>query len=122
MIVYRIVNTEKMRKIEINKMLLGLVLAFFSCISHADENRYWDDLDENSKSEIINTIDVDKNIMKLYLHEIKLSDNDLTMTILDTLCSSSNGNKSVPYYYVRVAVYRYLISNKNRVHKRLLFV
>ena len=45
MIVYRIVNTEKMRKIEINKMLLGLVLAFFSCISHADENRYWDDLD-----------------------------------------------------------------------------
>ena len=72
MIVYRIVNTEKMRKIEINKMLLGLVLAFFSCISHADENRYWDDLDENSKSEIINTIDVDKNIMKLYLHEIKI--------------------------------------------------
>lgn len=43
MIVYRIVNTEKMRKIEINKMLLGLVLAFFSCISHADENRYWDE-------------------------------------------------------------------------------
>ena len=100
MIVYRIVNTEKMRKIEINKMLLGLVLAFFSCISHADENRYWDDLDENSKSEIINTIDVDKNIMKLYLHEIKLSDNDLTMTILDKLCSSSNGNKRMLYFYV----------------------
>ncbi len=52
-----------MRKIEINKMLLGLVLAFFSCISHADENRYWDDLDENSKSEIINTIDVDKKMI-----------------------------------------------------------
>ena len=85
MIVYRIVNSEKMRKIEINKMLLGLVLAFFSCISHADENRYWDDLDENSKSEIINTIDVDKNIMKLYLH---------------TLCSSSNGNKRMLYFYV----------------------
>ena len=43
---------------EINKMLLGLVLAFCSCISHADEYQYWDDLDESSKSESIKSIDV----------------------------------------------------------------
>ena len=50
----------------------------------AEEFQYWDDLDENSKTEIIKSIDVDKNIMKLYLHKIKLSDNDMSATILDT--------------------------------------
>ena len=45
-----------------NKMLLGLVLTFYCCISHADEYQYWDDLDENSKSEIIQSVDVDKSI------------------------------------------------------------
>ena len=66
------------KRIEINKMLLTLVLAFCSCAVHAGEYQYWDDLDEKSKSEIIKSIDVDKNIMKLYLHEMKLSDNDLS--------------------------------------------
>ena len=85
---------------EINKMLLGLVLAFCSCISYADEYQYWDDLDEGSKSEIIKSIHVDKNIMKLYFHEIKLSDNDISIAILDTLCSSTDGNKRMLYFYL----------------------
>ena len=88
------------KRIEINKMLLTLVLAFCSCAVHAGEYQYWDDLDEKSKSEIIKSIDVDKNIMKLYLHEMKLSDNDLSAAILDTLCSSTDSNKRMLYFYI----------------------
>ena len=61
---------------------------------------YWDDLDENSKSGIIKSIDVDKNIIKLYLHEMELSDNDLSVEILKTLCSSTSGDKRMLYFYV----------------------
>ena len=87
-------------RIEINKMLLGVALAFCSYTVHAGEYQYWDDLDENSKSEIIKSIDVDQNIMKLYLHEMKLSDNDLSAAILDTLCSSTDSNKRMLYFYI----------------------
>lgn len=87
-------------RIEIKKLLLGLVLAFCSSIANAGEYQYWDDLDEKSKSEIIKSIDVDKNIMKLYLHEMKLSDNDLSAAILDTLCSSTDSNKRMLYFYI----------------------
>lgn len=83
-----------------NKVLFGILLAFCCCISHAEVYQYWDDLDENSKSEIINSVDVDKNIMKLYLHEIKLSDNDMSATIMDTLCSSADGNKRMLHFYI----------------------
>ena len=81
-------------------MLLGVALAFCSYTVHAGEYQYWDDLDEKSKSEIIKSIDVDKNIMKLYLHEMKLSDNDLSAAILDTLCSSTDSNKRMLYFYI----------------------
>lgn len=87
-------------RIEIKKLLLGLVLVFCSNIANAGEYQYWDDLDENSRSEIIKSIDVDKNIMKLYLHEMKLSDNDLSAAILDTLCSSTDSNKRMLYFYI----------------------
>lgn len=87
-------------RIEIKKLLLGLVLVFCSSIANAGEYQYWDDLDENSRSEIIKSIDVDKNIMKLYLHEMKLSDNDLSAAILDTLCSSTDSNKRMLYFYI----------------------
>ena len=87
-------------RIEIKKLLLGLVLVFCSNIANAGEYQYWDDLDEKSKSEIIKSIDVDKNIMKLYLHEMKLSDNDLSAAILDTLCSSTDSNKRMLYFYI----------------------
>jgi hypothetical protein len=83
-----------------NKMLLGLVLTFYCCISHADEYQYWDDLDENSKSEIIQSVDVDKSILKLYLHEISLSDNDQSTAILDTLCTTTNGYKKMLYFFI----------------------
>lgn len=89
----------KTRK-EIKKLLLGLVLVFCSSIANAGVYQYWDDLDENSKTEIIKSIDVDKNIMKLYLHEMKLSDNDLSAAILDTLCSSTDSNKRMLYFYI----------------------
>ena len=49
---------NNIRRIDINKILLELVLAFCSCISHANEYQYWDDLDESSKSGIIKSIDV----------------------------------------------------------------
>lgn len=29
-----------------NKVLFGILLAFCCCISHAEEYKYWDDLDE----------------------------------------------------------------------------
>lgn len=87
-------------RIEIKKLLLGLVLVFCSSIANAGEYQYWDDLDEKSKSEIIKSIDVDKNIMKLYLHEMKISDNDLSAAILDTLCSSTDSNKRMLYFYI----------------------
>ena len=87
-------------RIEIKKLLLGLVLVFCSSIANAGEYQYWDDLDEKSKSEIIKSIDVDKNIMKLYLHEMKLSDNDLSAAILATLCSSTDSNKRMLYFYI----------------------
>lgn len=66
----------------------------------AEEFQYWDDLDENSKTEIIKSIDVDKNIMKLYLHKIKLSDNNMSATILDTLSSSTDGYKRMLHFYI----------------------
>ena len=84
-------------------------IGYLFTTSNEDENgkakiekdcQYWDDLDENSKSEIIKSIDVDNNIMKLYLHEIKLSDNDMSAAILDTLCSSTDGYKRMLYFYV----------------------
>ena len=81
-------------------MLFGILLALCSCISYAEECQYWDDLDENSKSEIIKSVDFDKNIVKLYLHEIKLSDNDMSATIMDTLCSSADGNKRMLHFYL----------------------
>ena len=93
-------KSRKRTIIEINKIILGLVLAFCSCIAHADEYQYWDDLDENSKSEIIKSVDVDKNIIKLYLHEMELSDNDMSTAIMDTICSSTDGNKRMLYFYV----------------------
>ena len=93
-------KSRKRTIIEINKILLGLVLAFCSCIAHAEEYQYWDDLDEKSKSEIIKSIDVDKNIIKLYLHEMELSDNDMSTAIMDTICSSTDGNKRMLYFYV----------------------
>lgn len=68
--------------------------------SDEDRHQYWDELDESSKEEIIKSMDVDKNIMKLYLHEIKLSDNDMSAAILDTLCSSTDGYKRMLYFYV----------------------
>ena len=83
-----------------NKMLLGILLTLCCCMSHAEEFQYWDDLDENSKTEIIKSIDVDKNIMKLYLHKIKLSDNDMSATILDTLSSSTDGYKRMLHFYI----------------------
>lgn len=83
-----------------NKILFGILLVFCCCISHAEECQYWDDLDENSKSEIIRSVDFDKNIMKLYLHEIRLSDNDMSATIMDTLCSSTDGDKRMLYFYI----------------------
>ena len=73
---------------------------FMNFLSHAEEFQYWDDLDENSKTEIIKSIDVDKNIMKLYLHKIKLSDNDMSATILDTLSSSTDGYKRMLHFYI----------------------
>lgn len=87
-------------RIEIKKLLLGLVLVFCSSIANAGEYQYWDDLDENSRSEIIKSIDVDKNIMKLYLHEMKISHNDTSEAIIDTLCSSTEGNKKMLHFYV----------------------
>lgn len=84
-------------------------IGYLFTTSNEDENgkakiekdcQYWDDLDENSKSEIIKSIDVDNNIMKLYLHEMKLSDNDMSAAILDTLCSSTDGYKRMLYFYV----------------------
>ena len=87
-------------RIEIKKLLLGLVLVFCSSIANAGEYQYWDDLDENSKSEIIKSIDIDKNIMKLYLHEMKISHNDTLEAIIDTLCSSTEGNKKMLHFYV----------------------
>ena len=38
--------------------------------------------------------------MKLYLHEMKLSDNDLSAAILNTLCSSTDSNKRMLYFYI----------------------
>lgn len=67
---------------------------------NAEECQYWDDIDEKSKSEILKSVDVDNNILKLYLHEIKLSDNDMSATIMDTLCSSADGNKRMLHFYV----------------------
>jgi hypothetical protein len=50
--------------------------------------------------EIIKSIDVDTNIMKLYFHDMKLSDNGMSTAILDTLCSSTDGNKRMLHFYV----------------------
>lgn len=83
-----------------NKMLFGILLTFCCCISYAEECKYWDELDENSKSEILKSVDVDKNIVKLYLHETILSDDDRSITMMDTLCSSAVGNKRMLHFYV----------------------
>ena len=84
-----------------NKLLLCLVITFYSCnISYADKYQYWDDLSEKSKSEILQSLDVDENVMKLYMHHIKLSDDAISIAILDTLCMPSEGYKRMLYFYI----------------------
>ena len=84
-----------------NKLLLCLVITFYSCnISYADKYQYWDDLSEKSKSKIIQSLDVDENVMKLYMHQIKLSDDAISIAILDTLCMPSEGYKRMLYFYI----------------------
>ena len=84
-----------------NKLLLIFVLSFYNCnISHADKYQYWDELSDTSKSEIIKSLNIDKNIMMLYLHQITLSDNDMSTVILDSLCTPTDDNERMFYFYI----------------------
>ena len=84
-----------------SKLLFGLVLAFLSCcFSYAGNYLYWEELSDSSKSETIKSLNIDVNIEKLYLHQISLSDDSLSVVILDTLCVLSEGNKRMLYFYL----------------------
>ena len=49
----------------------------------------------------IKSLNVDKNIMMLYLHQISLSDNKTSEAILDTLCmQTTDNNKRMFYFYI----------------------
>lgn len=70
-----------------SKLLFGFVLAFLSCcFSYAGNYLYWEELSDSSISETIKSLNIDVNIEKLYLHQISLSDDSLSVVILDTLC------------------------------------
>lgn len=84
-----------------NRFLLWFVITLYSCdMSFADKYQYWEDLSEKSKSEIILSLDVDENVMKLYMHQIKLSDDAISIAILDTLCMPSEGDKRMLNFYI----------------------
>ncbi|MBP5713867.1 MAG: hypothetical protein J6X07_04110 [Prevotella sp.] len=84
-----------------NKIILGIILTFYSCnISHADKYQYWDEISDNSKFEIIKSLNVEKSVLMLYSHQITLSDNDTTANILDTLCTPTEGNKRMLYFHI----------------------
>ena len=84
-----------------NRMLFWLVITFYSCnMSFADKYHYWDDLSDKSKSEIVNSLDIDENVMKLYLHSITLSDDSISIAVLDTLCMPTEGNKRMLYFHI----------------------
>jgi hypothetical protein len=84
-----------------NKYLFGVVLTFFSCnITHADDNLYWEELSDSSKSEVIKSQKFDLNVMRLYLHQITLSDDSTSTVILDTLCMPTDGNRRMLYFHI----------------------
>ena len=86
---------------EMNRLLLCLVITFYICnISYAEKFQYWDELSDNSKSEIIKYLNVDENVMMLYLHKITLSDDNVSVAILDTLCTQTEGEKRMLYFYI----------------------
>ena len=82
-------------------MLFCLVITFYSCnLSFADKYHYWDELSDKSRNEIVKLLNIDENIMKLYLHQITLSDNNISIAILDTLCMPTEGNKRMLYFHI----------------------
>ena len=84
-----------------NRTLFWLVIAFYSCnMSFADKYHYWDELSDKSKNEIVKLLEIDENIMKLYLHQITFSDDDISIAILDTLCTPTEGNKRMLYFHI----------------------
>lgn len=69
-------------------------------MSFADKYHYWDELSDKSRNEIVKLLNIDENIMKLYLHQITLSDDNISIAILDTLCMPTEGNKRMLYFHI----------------------
>ena len=88
-------------KIKMNRLLFWLLITFYSCnMSYADKYHYWDELSDKSRNEIVKLLNLDENIMKLYLHQITLSDDNISIAILDTLCMPTEGNKRMLYFHI----------------------
>lgn len=69
-------------------------------MSFADNYHYWDELSDKSRNEIVRSLDIDENVMKFYLHQITLSDDNISIAILDTLCLPTEGDKRMLYFHI----------------------
>lgn len=85
-----------------NKRIIWFVLFICSCsLPLTEEYQYWEDLSDSMKSETIKNLNIDENVMMFYMHQIRLSDNETSAEILDTLCAqTTDGNKRMFYFHI----------------------
>lgn len=94
----------------INK-LLSLCLLFFSCIypsanqttgMQANEYTYWENISGSQKKEILSSNLVYKDAVAFFEGRFKLSDDNRTFTLLDTISSFRRNNEKFRSFYFYV--------------------
>lgn len=77
-----------------------MLLCFYGCCNADCQETYvyWEDV--KNKDEVFRNLKIDKKIIDLYLHQYYLSDDNTSETILDTLCSSTEGYKKMLYFHI----------------------
>ncbi len=60
---------------------------------------YWEDLSKNQKKEILDSQEIDKEVLAFYNGEFKLGDNEQTTILLNKLSSATSEAKSFPLYF-----------------------
>ncbi|SFW35402.1 hypothetical protein SAMN02910409_1761 [Prevotellaceae bacterium HUN156] len=67
-----------------------------SCLRY----QYWEALTEKSQSDILKSLHVNDAVMKLYKHQIKMTDDDTSAALLKILCSPKNDDERMLYFFL----------------------
>ena len=62
--------------------------------------QYWEKLSEKSQSDILKSLHVGDDVMKLYKHQIKMTDDDTSAALLEILCSPKNDDERMLYFFL----------------------